>query len=110
LPASASSVVGNGAIGLLCGKLTSIEYIDVAEQAIQCLEKISYEHGAALVQSKGLSAVLGFLDFFSISSQRIAISIAANSCRSIPETSFSFVLDVLPLLSNLLLYEDPKSK
>lgn len=34
LPSSASSVVAHGAVGILCDKLKSIEYIDLAEQAL----------------------------------------------------------------------------
>jgi E3 ubiquitin-protein ligase TRIP12 len=35
LPSSAASIVNYQAIPLLCAKLLAIEYIDVAEQALQ---------------------------------------------------------------------------
>ncbi len=44
LPASCSSIVRHGAVTVLCGRLLAIEYIDLAEQSLQALEKLSYEH------------------------------------------------------------------
>ena len=39
-----SSIVRHGAVTVLCGRLLAIEYIDLAEQSLQALEKLSYEH------------------------------------------------------------------
>ncbi len=44
LPASCSSIVRHGAVSVLCGRLLAIEYIDLAEQSLQALEKLSHEH------------------------------------------------------------------
>ncbi len=43
-PQSCAAVVQNQAVPALCAKLLSIEYIDLAEQAMQALEKLSLEH------------------------------------------------------------------
>lgn len=45
LPAACASVVHNQAVPALCAKLLNIEYIDLAEQAMSALEKLSVEHG-----------------------------------------------------------------
>ena len=39
-----SSIVRHGAVTVLCGRLLAIEYIDLAEQSLQALEKLSFEH------------------------------------------------------------------
>ncbi len=44
MPASASSIVRHGAVTVLCARLLSIDYIDLAEQSLQALEKLSHEH------------------------------------------------------------------
>jgi hypothetical protein len=31
-------------VSVLCGRLLAIEYIDLAEQSLQALEKLSHEH------------------------------------------------------------------
>ena len=41
LPSSCITVVRHGAVGALCSKLLAIEYMDLAEQALSALEKIS---------------------------------------------------------------------
>eukprot|EP01119_Soliformovum_irregulare_P017715 TRINITY_DN5305_c3_g1_i1.p1 TRINITY_DN5305_c3_g1~~TRINITY_DN5305_c3_g1_i1.p1 ORF type:complete len:1262 (+),score=491.54 TRINITY_DN5305_c3_g1_i1:429-3788(+) len=107
-PAAAGSIASNGAVPILCAKLLSIEYIDLAEQAIQCLEKISYEHSVSILRAGGLAAVLTFIDFFPIATQRICVNIAANICRQVPSDCYPMVLDMLPNISNLLQNDDQK--
>eukprot|EP01133_Synstelium_polycarpum_P007971 gene7971-9365_t len=65
LPSSVSAVVNHGAVSVLCAKLLSIEYIDLAEQSLQTLEKVSLEQPTAVLRAGGLMAVLSYLDFFS---------------------------------------------
>ncbi|KAJ7778066.1 hypothetical protein B0H14DRAFT_2963210 [Mycena olivaceomarginata] len=66
LPGVAHTVVYHGAIPVLCSKLIEISYIDLAEQTLSTLEKISEEFPSSIVREGGLSALLNYLDFFSI--------------------------------------------
>ncbi|KAK5156828.1 hypothetical protein LTR04_005535, partial [Oleoguttula sp. CCFEE 6159] len=102
LPASTANVVYGGAVPVLCQKLLEIHYIDLAEQALSTLEKISVEFPASIVREGGLTACLTYLDFFATSTQRTAVVTAANCCRNIPEDSFPVVRDVMPILLNVL--------
>lgn len=102
LPAATSSVVYGGAVPVLCQKLLEIHYIDLAEQALSTLEKISVEFPSSIVREGGLTACLTYLDFFATSTQRTAVTTAANCCRNIPEDSFPVVRDVMPILLNVL--------
>ncbi|KAF8862199.1 hypothetical protein BDZ45DRAFT_739500 [Acephala macrosclerotiorum] len=108
LPASTANVVYGGAVPILCAKLLEIHFIDLAEQALSTLEKISVEYPASIVREGGLTACLTYLDFFATSTQRTAVTTAANCCRNIPEDSFGVVRDVMGILLNVLSSNDQK--
>ncbi|SZF05641.1 unnamed protein product [Blumeria hordei] len=108
LPSSITNVVYGGAVPVLCQKLLEIHFIDLAEQALSTLEKISVEYPASIVREGGLTACLTYLDFFATSTQRTAVTTAANCCRNIPEDSFPIIRDVMPILLNVLGSNDQK--
>ncbi|KAL9610178.1 MAG: hypothetical protein Q9167_005106 [Letrouitia subvulpina] len=108
LPPSTANVVYGGAVPVLCRKLLEIHYIDVAEQALSTLEKISVEFPSSIVREGGLTACLTYLDFFATSTQRTAVTTAANCCRNIPQDSFAVVKEVMPILLNVLGSSDQK--
>ncbi|KAF2669913.1 hypothetical protein BT63DRAFT_423888 [Microthyrium microscopicum] len=108
LPSSTSTIVYGGAVPILCQKLLEIHYIDLAEQALSTLEKISVEFPAVIVREGGLTACLTYLDFFATSTQRTAVTTAANCCRNIAEESFPTVRDVMPILQQVLNSSDQK--
>ena len=108
LPPSTASVVYGGAIPVLCSKLLQIDFIDLAEQVLSTLEKISVEFPSAIVREGGLKACLGFLDFFATSTQRTAVTTAANCCKNIPPDSFLAVKAVMPTLLSVLSSSDQK--
>ncbi|KAF1953048.1 hypothetical protein CC80DRAFT_165147 [Byssothecium circinans] len=108
LPPATANVVYGGAVPVLCSKLLEINFIDLAEQCLSTLEKISVEFPASIVREGGLTACLTYLDFFATSTQRTAVTTAANCCRNIPEDSFATVRDVMPILENILNNNDQK--
>ena len=108
MPPSTANVVYGGAVPYLCQKLLSIDFIDLAEQALSTLEKISVEFPSSVVRDGGLSACLQHLDFFATSTQRTAVTTAANCCRNIPQESFPVVRDVMPILLDVLTKSDQK--
>ncbi|TFY64792.1 hypothetical protein EVG20_g5828 [Dentipellis fragilis] len=108
LPGVAHTVVYHGAIPVLCSKLIEISYIDLAEQTLSTLEKISEEFPSSIVREGGLSALLNYLDFFSIAVQRTALQAAANCCRNVPNEHFQMIRDVWPIIRNCLGYSDQR--
>lgn len=68
-PRSSSFLVRHDAVPALCERLIAIEYLDVAEQCLQALEKISRDQPLACLQSGAVMAVLNYIDFFSTSIQ-----------------------------------------
>ena len=101
-PSATRNVVHSGAVSILCQKLFEINYIDLAEQALSTLEKISVDYGGSIIEAGGLTACLNYLDFFATSTQRSAVTTAANCCRNIPSGSFAVIRDVMPVLLNVL--------
>jgi hypothetical protein len=45
---------------------------------------------------------------FQLLLQRVAVSTAANICRQLPSDASDFVMEAVPLLTNLLQYQDSK--
>ncbi|XP_010543365.1 PREDICTED: E3 ubiquitin-protein ligase UPL4 [Tarenaya hassleriana] len=105
-PRSTSFLVRHEAVPALCQRLMTIEYLDVAEQCLQALEKISRDQPLACLNAGAIMAVLSFIDFFSTSVQRVAVSTVVNICRKLPSESPSPFMDAVPILCNLLRYED----
>ncbi|WOG84167.1 hypothetical protein DCAR_0103348 [Daucus carota subsp. sativus] len=108
LPSSCSAVVHYGAVSCFVNRLVAIQYMDLAEQSLQALKKISQEHPTACLRAGALIAVLSYLDFFSTGVQRVALSTAANICKKLPSDASDFVMDAVPILTNLLQYHDAK--
>ncbi|KAM7482746.1 hypothetical protein LguiB_007329 [Lonicera macranthoides] len=108
LPSSCAAVVHYGAVSCFVARLLTIEYMDLAEQSLQALKKISQEHPTACLRAGALMAVLSYLDFFSTGVQRVALSTAANMCKKLPSDAADFVREAVPLLTNLLQYHDAK--
>ncbi|CUA70648.1 E3 ubiquitin-protein ligase TRIP12 [Rhizoctonia solani] len=108
LPGCAHTVVYHGAVPVLCSKLIDIQYIDLAEQTLSTLEKISEEYPSAIVREGGLAALLNFLDFFSTNVQRTALQAAANCCRNVSIDNYNMVKDVFPIIRTVLGYADPR--
>ncbi|KAK4481047.1 hypothetical protein RD792_011916 [Penstemon davidsonii] len=105
-PRSSGFLARHDAVPALCQKLMVIEYLDVAEQCLQALEKISREQALACLQAGAIMAVLSYIDFFSTSVQRVALSTVVNVCKKLPPESPSLFMDAVPILCNLLQYED----
>ncbi|KAH7093864.1 hypothetical protein BKA62DRAFT_55845 [Auriculariales sp. MPI-PUGE-AT-0066] len=108
LPGSAHTLVYHGAVGVLCGKLLEILDIDLAEQTLSTLEKLSEEYPSAIVREGGLQALLGFLDFFGSSSQRTALQAASNCLRNVGSESFGMVQGVWGVVCAALAYADAR--
>ncbi|KAL6841297.1 hypothetical protein ACP4OV_028815 [Aristida adscensionis] len=106
MPRAADTFVRHGLLPVLCSKLLAIEYLDVAEQCLQAFDKISRRQPTQCLQAGMITAVLAYIDFFSASIQRVAVSAVANACKKVPLDCSQFVMDSVPKLCDLLQYED----
>ncbi|EEF37151.1 ubiquitin protein ligase E3a, putative [Ricinus communis] len=105
-PRASSYLVRHDAVPVLCERLMAIEYLDVAEQCLQALEKISREQPLPCLQAGAIMAVLSFIDFFSTSVQRVSLSTVVNICKKLPTECPSPFMEAVPTLCNILQYED----
>ena len=108
LPAASHAVVKNGAVPVIIEKLQNITFIDLAEQALQTLEKISKYHTTDIVKHNGMLAMLQYLDFFNIHVQRTAMSTVANCSRKLGLSTARYVENVAPVIHNVLGYADQR--
>ncbi|KAJ3411244.1 Ubiquitin fusion degradation protein 4 [Chytridiales sp. JEL 0842] len=109
-PSAAMYVTSNGGVDVLVSKLMSIEYIDLAEQVLTVLEKVSNEYPSSIIKANGLLACLQYIDFFGLHVQRTAMTIAANATRglSIHGDDFPKIKEVIPIIDRLLTYQDSR--
>ncbi|QSZ36153.1 hypothetical protein DSL72_007278 [Monilinia vaccinii-corymbosi] len=108
LPASTANIVYGGVVPVLCQMILNFGFVDLAEQALSTLEKISVEYPASIVREGGLTGCLMNLGFHDTNAQRTAVTTAANCCRNIPEDSFDVVKDVMPNLLEVFSSNDQK--
>eukprot|EP00038_Savillea_parva_P018698 m.25088 g.25088 ORF g.25088 m.25088 type:complete len:2054 (+) comp4210_c0_seq1:177-6338(+) len=104
VPQSSSAVAQ--CASALCAKLLSIEYIDLAERALDTISKLANDQGSALLKAGGLNSTLQFIDFFPIAQQRSAVATSIKMCEHVTPERFDLAKDVVPQLSNLLTYQD----
>jgi hypothetical protein len=102
LPRSSVLFVRHGVLAPLCEQLRSIQFIDVAEQCMVALHKLSQFFAQPMLAADALGAVLGFVDFFSSSTQRTALRTAAYLCAAVTEKDVANVLPSLPALVQLM--------
>ena len=95
-----------GVVESLCHELMSPEYMDVVEQALQTLSRLSQDTPHALAhmcRAKAVEKMLGFIDFFPVSVQRVASETAARGCGAVTcdllEEQFGTVLNTLTSVS-----------
>ena len=107
LPRSSAVVVD--AVPAFLEKLQVIQCMDVAEQSLTALEMLSRRHAKSILQARGVSACLMYLDFFGINAQRAALSITANCCQNLHADELHFVSGSLAALAGRLTQHDKKS-
>ena len=111
VPNVCNIIVATGGIPVLCTKLMNLSYIDVSEQAIKLLDRLSYEHAAVILQEGGFSALLNVLDFFEMAVQRTVLGILVSVSRTVPSEELyqREVVPTLPVLASLLLYRSQEA-
>ncbi|XP_020102558.1 E3 ubiquitin-protein ligase UPL4-like [Ananas comosus] len=105
-PDSAGAFVRRGVVPALCAHVASIKYMDLAEQCLRALEKISLERPEKCLSAGIVPAVLKHFDFFSLSTQRVVVSIMSNVFSVINLEHSSLVIEAVPVLCNLLQSEE----
>ncbi|KAI3790492.1 hypothetical protein L2E82_03571 [Cichorium intybus] len=98
---------GNG-VGVKGSKRSKIQQRDQDSEESDEEYSVAEEHPTACLRVGALMAVLSYLEFFSTGVQRVALSTTANICKKLTSDVADFVIEVVPLLTNLLQYHDAK--
>ena len=106
LPSAAHLVAVCGGVSALCGKLVNLEYIDIAEAAIKCLDKLAREQAAEILREGALQPLLGLVELLDSSTQKQAFAVACSIARTVnsSEAFKQWVTPALPSLSSCLLF------
>jgi len=83
LPSSTSAIVRYDGIRILTDKIKNIEYIDLAEQIMSVLAKISSDFPKVVLKDDVISIVLKYIDFYNLHVQRSVMNIVKNGCSGL---------------------------
>lgn len=99
-------IAAAGGIPALTSKLMNLDFIDLAENTIKLLEKLSYEHCNALMKEQALSTMLNMIDFFDMNTQKRILNIVVVSSRSVSSDELfqKYLVPVIPLISTIIPY------
>lgn len=99
---SESSVSG------LLKHLRMIEDVELSEQCLMCLDKLSNSPAGArcIRQQGGVEAILAFTDFFTLPTQRRMWDIVVRALKSTPDKNTPSVLGCTPIIRQAISSED----
>jgi hypothetical protein len=100
LPNLARAFATAGAVPAICAKLSSFEFVDLAESAVKALEKLGYEHGSAILREGVLSTLVELVYFFDTETQKRIMRVLTMlaSAATNQELFIQFVEPALPSL------------
>ena len=90
--------------------LRSIMDVEFAEQVLTCVDKICTDDPAMVLQRDGVSAVMGFLDFFSITTQRLILHTVARMADVFRPQYYDKVESSLPTIRQCLRHDDNRMR
>lgn len=110
LPHASGIIVSSGGIPVLTSKLLNFEFIDLAENSIKVLEKISIEHAGSILSDGAFENMVQTMDFFENSVQKRILNIAVNVGKSFnSREALDKILTLIPTLVHSLEYRGPES-
>lgn len=94
----------NNGVKVLCNMMNDFDFIDVAENALKALEKISMEYPDYIMETGCLPQLMNMIDFFVSNVQRNIMKIIRNVISIVPSQNAldKFVLPIFPQLMNYL--------
>ncbi|CAG9321229.1 UPL4_2 [Blepharisma stoltei] len=106
VPNASHLLVVQSGVGILCRMLMNLEYIDMAENAIKALERISHDSPSALLREGVFSILANILDFFEEAIQKRILSTDILIAKAInSEEMLNGIIPSLPEMANLLVFK-----
>lgn len=97
-------------LNVLLDSLREIMDVEFAEQVLTCVDKIATDDPASILQKDGVSAIMGFLDFFSMTTQRLILHTVARIAESFRPQHYSKIESSLPTIRNSLRHDDNRMR
>lgn len=101
LPELAEIVISYGGLQLICEKMSNFGLIDLSEQAVRTLEKISLEFPTDTLEARTIESVLSIIDYFDVDVQKKILNIMCNSIRAL-ESIDTVDRQILPQIPAIL--------
>jgi len=112
LPSSTSAIVRFDGVKILTDKIKNIEYIDLAEQIMSVLDKISSDFPKIVLKDDVISTVLRYIDFYNLHVQRSVMNIVKNGCSGLVqygnEKTYETIKEAFSTFERILTYSDEK--
>jgi len=112
LPSSTSAIVRFDGVKILTDKIKNIEYIDLAEQIMSVLDKISSDFPKVVLKDDVISTVLRYIDFYNLHVQRSVMNIVKNGCGGLVqygnEKTYETIKEAMSTFERILTYSDEK--
>ena len=106
VPPSIPLVVSEGGVAAFCEKLFNIVDVDLADQCLQGLDKLAQEQPISVLRDNALTAILSFIDFFPLASQRRSVNTVTNALRRATAQHVSQIAPVVSLLRDIVVQRD----
>ena len=102
-PRYSSTIVKYKGIKKIVNLTQNIEFIDLAENSIKCIEKLSQENPYVLLEEEAFNAVLSLIDFFDLSLKKSAVKACLYMSKSISSNDqlIKLILPAIPSLTNM---------
>lgn len=112
LPSSTSAIVRFDGVKILTDKIKNIEYIDLAEQIMSVLDKISSDFPKIVLKDDVISTVLRYIDFYNLHVQRSVMNIVKNGCSGLVqhgnENTYETIKEAMSTFERILTYSDER--
>ena len=80
-PHSTNSIVKYNGVEKIISMTQNVESIEGVENAIKCIEKMSYENPYILIEKDAFINILTFIDFFELSIRKSALKACVNMSK-----------------------------
>lgn len=64
IPDAPAVLVNQNRVGVIFEKIQNLEYIDISENMLRVIERVSIDHGDSILNIGGLGILLGKIEFF----------------------------------------------
>jgi hypothetical protein len=64
IPDAPTVLVNQNRVGIIFEKIQNLEYIDISENMLRVIEKVSIDHGESILNIGGLGILLSKIEFF----------------------------------------------